>query len=71
MNNVSNIGRHLGLLGLAARDRVLEDRGEGVISMAIAVLIIASIGAALWIVFNNAATGLGEDVQNNLDNVGT
>ncbi len=71
MQHVTNVGRYLGLLEIAIRDRVRDDRGEGVISMAIAVLIIASIGAALWVVFNNAATGLGNDVQNNLNNVGT
>jgi hypothetical protein len=32
--------------------RIVGDRGEGVISTAIAVLIIAFIGAAMWVAFD-------------------
>jgi hypothetical protein len=32
-------------------DRLRDDRGEGVISAAIAVLIMAGIGALMWIGF--------------------
>jgi hypothetical protein len=37
-----------------------DDRGEGVISAAIVVLIMALIGAAMWVTFN----GLWTDVSN-------
>ena len=45
------------LLWISARARILDptraggDRGEGVISTAIAVLIMAFLGAAMWIGF--------------------
>ena len=32
--------------------RLLGDRGEGVISTAIAVLIVAFLGAAMWVAFD-------------------
>jgi hypothetical protein len=35
----------------ARRTRLADDRGEGVISAAIAVLIMAFLGAAMWIGF--------------------
>jgi hypothetical protein len=35
----------------ATRRRCADDRGEGVISMAIAVLIMAGIGALMWVGF--------------------
>lgn len=41
-------------------------RGEGVISAAIAVLIVAFIGAAMWVafnaIFNDAASSVAENV---------
>lgn len=44
-----------------------DDRGEGVISAAIAVLIMAFLGAAMWIGFNqiweNAETTTNENVE--------
>ena len=42
---------------LAIRERLLalhrEELGEGVISSAVAVLITAFLGAAMWLVFSN------------------
>ena len=70
MHTVTNIGRYLGLAEIAIRDRFRDDRGEGVISMAIAVLIIATIGAALWVVFDGAAEGLGDRATDAVDSVG-
>jgi hypothetical protein len=44
-----------------------DDRGEGVISAAIAVLIMAFLGAAMWLGFNqiweNAETTTNENVE--------
>ena len=36
---------------LTLRDRLTDERGEGVVSTAIAVLIIALLGAAMWVAF--------------------
>lgn len=36
----------------AMRSRANGDRGEGVISAAIAILIMAFLGAAMWVGFN-------------------
>ena len=35
------------------RSRLIDERGEGVISMAIAILVIAALGAAMYVVFQN------------------
>ncbi len=47
--------------------RLRDDRGEGVISTAIAVLIIAFLGVAMWAgfntIFNDAAETTSEQVQ--------
>lgn len=44
-----------------------DDRGEGVISAAIAVLIMAFLGAAMWIGFNaiwgDAEANIGDQVD--------
>ncbi len=44
-----------------------DDRGEGVISTAIAVLIMAFLGAAMWLGFNaiwgDAETNIGDQVD--------
>ena len=34
-------------------DRVRDERGEGVISTAIAVLIVAALGALMWVGFRS------------------
>ena len=51
----------------ASAGRRRGDRGEGVISTAIAVLIIAFLGAAMWVGFNtiweNAEDGITEQVN--------
>jgi hypothetical protein len=47
--------------------RLAGDRGEGVISAAIAVLIMAFLGAAMWVGFNqiwsDAETTTGDQVR--------
>ncbi len=70
MQSVTTIGRYLGLVEIAVRNRIHDDRGEGVISMAIAVLIIATIGAGLWFTFNTATTNLGTDIETQIGQVG-
>ncbi len=71
------IGQRLGaayLCVLAALDadprarRLTGDRGEGVISAAIAVLIVAFLGALMWVAFRS----IWEDAeQQTRDQVGT
>ena len=70
MHTVTSIGRYLGLAEIAIRSRLRDDRGEGVISMAIAVLIIATIGAAMWAIFNGAANDLGNRATTQVNQVG-
>ena len=52
---------------MALRDRLDEEVGEGVISTAIAVLIMALLGAAMWVafrgIFNNASNKTGSAVN--------
>jgi len=70
MTVAQNIGRRLDLaVRQAIRDRRFDDRGEGVISMAIAVLISAGIGGVLWVAFNSAAGTIGQDGNNQLGNI--
>jgi len=50
----------------AMADALRTDRGEGVISAAIAVLIMAFLGAAMWVGFNaiwgDAEANIGDQV---------
>jgi hypothetical protein len=52
---------------LARMRQLAEEVGEGVISTAIAVLIIAALGAAMWVTFNaiwqDAETQIEESVN--------
>lgn len=47
--------------------RLHTERGEGVISTGIAVLIMALIGAAMWVAFNGVFTSASETIQENTD----
>ncbi len=68
------VGRHLGLIGVhlrrELRDRWVDDRGEGVISMAIAILIIATIGAAMYLLFQGLAESTGNKAEDQINNIG-
>ncbi len=74
MEMTRTAGRHLGLLELRVRagirERLTNDRGEGVISMAIAVLIIAALGAAMWLIFERIGTSAGEKAEDQIDLIG-
>ncbi|MPY72598.1 MAG: hypothetical protein GEU92_21455 [Alphaproteobacteria bacterium] len=50
--------------------RLIDERGEGVISTAIAVLIIALIGAAMWVAFNNVWQGAEQRIQDSVNQIG-
>ena len=52
------------------RGRLLGDRGEGVISTAIAVLIVAFIGAAMWVAFNGIWTDAEANIEREVGNIG-
>ncbi|MEJ5254759.1 MAG: hypothetical protein WHS89_05360 [Acidimicrobiales bacterium] len=55
---------------LRARERGTGDRGEGVISAAIAVLIMAFLGAAMWIGFNRMWKDTEATTQNKVQQIG-
>lgn len=47
-----------------------DERGEGVVSTAIAVLIMALIGAAMWLVFNGVFESASTDIENSVSSIG-
>ncbi len=51
------------------RTRFAGQAGEGVISTAIAVLIMALIGAAMWAVFQTVFNDAGERIQDNVEQI--
>ena len=53
-----------------ARERFDEEVGEGVISTAIAVLIMALIGLAMWQVFDRVFTDAGKNIEDNVNQIG-
>ena len=55
----------------ARRGRCRSDRGEGVISTAIAVLVMAFLGAAMWITFNTIWEDTAENTENQVDVIGS
>jgi hypothetical protein len=57
-------------LKLSARGRWSETAGEGVISTAIAVLIMALIGLAMWTLFSNVFNDAGAKIENNVNQIG-
>jgi hypothetical protein len=56
---------------LGLRRRLLDQRGEGVISTAIAVLIMALIGLLMWTVFQRVFNDAGARVETNVNNIGS
>jgi hypothetical protein len=48
-----------------------EDRGEGVISAAIAVLIMAFLGAAMWLAFKGIFDDASDKTRDNVDKIGS
>jgi hypothetical protein len=55
---------------MAARHRARSEAGEGVISAAIVVLIMAILGAAMWFAFNDVFTGASEGIADNVGQIG-
>jgi len=50
--------------------RRFDDRGEGVISTAIAVLITAFIGAAMWVAFDRIWSGAEANIEGEVNLIG-
>lgn len=55
---------------MSERDRLEGDRGEGVISVAIAVLVMAALGAAMWIAFKGIFDDTAQKTQDQINNIG-
>ncbi len=64
----------LALALTAARDALVEratdDRGEGVISMALAILIVAFLGVAAWLAFKGILDDSSNNVKTQVDQIG-
>lgn len=75
MQIVMTAGQWLDVWRLQAQrsvaDRVDSDRGEGVISMAIAVLIVAFLGVALWLAFKGFADDTEKTLEDQVDKIGS
>jgi hypothetical protein len=52
------------------RRPVFDERGEGVISAAIAVLVMAFIGVAMWVAFNSTFNHAATHVNNQVNCIG-
>jgi hypothetical protein len=50
---------------------VRDQRGEGVISAAIAVLVMAFLGAAMWVAFKAIFDGASTRVEANVNDIGS
>ncbi|QBI20039.1 hypothetical protein ER308_11025 [Egibacter rhizosphaerae] len=59
----------VGAVGKVAARRH-EERGEGVVSVAIAVLIIAFLGVALWLIFDALVDDVGDDIETQIEEIG-
>ena len=52
------------------RARLAAEHGEGVISTAIAVLVMAIIGLAMWVTFDRVFNDAGDRVEDNVQDIG-
>jgi hypothetical protein len=57
-------------LSLRLRQLLPDERGEGVISAAIAVLVMAFLGAAMWLAFSEIFDNATETVGNQIEQIG-
>lgn len=57
-------------VGRGVSARLGGERGEGVISTAIAVLVMALIGLAMWQLFDQVFTDAGAEIQDNVNDIG-
>lgn len=64
----------VGMMAAAINHRTgrrMGDRGEGVISAAIAVLIVAFLGAAMWVAFETIWDGAETKIETQVNRIGT
>jgi hypothetical protein len=61
----------LHLARLHFRDRLAPETGEGVISAAIAVLVMAFLGLAMWVAFDTLFTTSSERVAEQVNQIGS
>lgn len=54
----------------APAPRRRDERGEGVISAAIAVLVMAFIGVGMWVAFNATFQSAAKNVNNQVNCIG-
>lgn len=70
-----DIALQLWIAGALLRARLVErsrdELGEGVISTAIAVLIMALIGAAMWVAFSGVFDNASERTADNVNQIGS
>ena len=52
------------------QQRLADDIGEGVISTAIAVLIVALLGAGMWAAFQTMFNGATSNIGSAVDSIG-
>jgi hypothetical protein len=52
------------------RDRAASEAGEGVISTAIAVLIMALLGAAMWVAFQGIFSDAADRTSQQIEQIG-
>jgi len=55
---------------LVRTERRSDERGEGVISAAIAVLVMAFIGVGMWVAFNATFQHTAKNVNNQVNCIG-
>lgn len=58
------------LVKVGLRERLRDERGEGVISTAIAVLIMALIGLLMWVLFQRVFNDAGTRIESNVNDIG-
>jgi hypothetical protein len=58
-------------LGSHRGARTADDRGEGVVSAAIVVLIMAGLGALMWVGFRTMWTDIESDTNDRISEVGS
>jgi uncharacterized membrane-anchored protein YhcB (DUF1043 family) len=56
---------------LRNRSLVRDERGEGVISLAIGVLIMAFLGAAMWVAFQKTMDDTQKQVDTQVQKIGS
>lgn len=57
-------------LGRTLLVRARAEHGEGVISAAIVVLIMAILGAAMWVLFNDVFRSAGDTIVDRVSEIG-